>query len=212
MNKNILFVSLLFAILCISSVFAITGSIGNARMVLRAKTGDTIEKYVLVKNVNNVSVNIKISVSGDLEKYVKIKDEEFSLLPGEEKKAYFEIDVKKAGTTETKINVQFMQQEGKNGVGLSSTVIVIAEGGGWFESDDNNNNDDKNKNNDNNVSVTTGKAVSNNESDKKISPTVLILLISTGLIAVIFIVLLVIAFKKTKNRGEIKYKKRSGKR
>ena len=45
---------ILILISSISLVHAITGSIGNARMVLRVNVGDTIEKYILVKNVNDI--------------------------------------------------------------------------------------------------------------------------------------------------------------
>ncbi|MBT4166242.1 hypothetical protein HOE04_04360 [archaeon] len=117
----------------ISNVSAITGSIGNARMILRDKTvGDSIDKYVLVKNVNDVSVEINVSASGDLEKHIDITDDYFILGPGEEKKAQFIINVGKPGTTESVINVLFAPVDGGNGVGLKSTVIVLAEDGPGF--------------------------------------------------------------------------------
>jgi len=132
-KNKLIFLSLLMMFILIGDVLAITGSIGNARMVLRAKTGEEIEKYILVKNVNDVALDIELFASGDLESYVDIKDKEFRLEPGEEKKAYFTIKVAKEGTTETKINVKFTPEEG-NGVGLSSSVIVIAEkGDSWFD-------------------------------------------------------------------------------
>ena len=143
MNKKLkrwtpdkLILAVLFFFILVSPVFvsAITGSIGNARMILRAETGDEIEKYVLVKNVNDVAIDVQISVSGDLAEHIDIQDESFTLEAGDEKKAYFTVDVKKSGTSESKINVQFTPVDGGNGVGLSSTVIVIAEGddSGWF--------------------------------------------------------------------------------
>jgi len=135
MESKKIFSVLMLLIITISSVsFAlaasdiITGSIGNSRMILRLNTGDQIEKSVRVINVNDVSVEINISVTGDLQQDITLKDESFILGPGEEKKAYFTIDVKESGTTETSINVQFSPVDGKNGVGLSSTVIVIANG------------------------------------------------------------------------------------
>lgn len=223
MDKKILFgvfvLSLLFAIALIGNVLAITGSIGNARMILRATQGDSIEKYILVKNVNNVSLDIELSSSGELENYTKIKDDKFSLAAGEEKKAYFTIKVAKEGTTETKINVKFMPADGKNGVGLSSTVIVIAEKGeGLFEGlfnwggngEDEDNNSTDNNANESGVSVTTGKVV---DSIKKTNYASIALLI-TGVIFLVFVILLIIAFIKTKkinkeeNNEENKLKKR----
>lgn len=113
----------------LGSVSAITGSIGNARMVVYAKTGDTIDKYILVKNTNNETINIEMYAEGNLSKYIDIKEPKFSLAPGEDKKSEFTIKVAKEGTTETRINVKFSPVEGKNGVGLSSTIIVVAEKG-----------------------------------------------------------------------------------
>jgi len=75
---------------------------------------------------------------GDLIDDIKIIDDEFTLGPGEEKKAQFTIDVKKSGTTESNINVKFSPINEGNGVGLSSTIIIIAkgddrEGKGFFD-------------------------------------------------------------------------------
>lgn len=131
-TKKVFVVGILLLVLSFSFASAITGSMGNARMILRVDQGDTIEKYILVKNVNNVSLDIELSAEGDLASYVNIKDKSFRLEPGSEKKAYFEITAAESGTTETKINVQFTPTNGENGVGLSSTVIVIAEKSGGF--------------------------------------------------------------------------------
>ncbi|MAG61470.1 hypothetical protein CMI43_01465 [Candidatus Pacearchaeota archaeon] len=113
----------------ISSIYAITGSIGNARMILRPEIGDSIERSILVKNINDIAVDIELSVTGDLVEDIKIKNNKFRLNAGEEKKALFTIDVRNSGTTETKINVKFAPIDGGNGVGLSSTIIVIPEEG-----------------------------------------------------------------------------------
>jgi len=129
MRKKIIVVvlSLLFVLIFVSSISAITGRIGNARMILRVESGEQIEKYILVKNVNEVYIDVELFASGDLVEDIDIKDKKFSLFPGETKKAYFVIDVKEEGTTESRMNVQFTPEEG-NGVGLSSTIIVIAKG------------------------------------------------------------------------------------
>ncbi|VVB77928.1 Uncharacterised protein [uncultured archaeon] len=137
MVKNINRISLVFitmlVIIC-SSVYvsAIAANLGNARMVLHANTGDIIEKTVLVKNVNNETINIEAAASGDLASDVTIKNPKFSLAEGEEKNIELSIKVKKEGTTETKINVKFISQETQKGVGLSSTIIVIAGEGTGF--------------------------------------------------------------------------------
>ena len=137
--KKVLGVILLLTVILSSINFAsaITGSIGNARMILRPDVGEQIEKYILVKNVNDVAVDIELFTSGDLEEDINIVDSAFRLEAGEEKRAYFTIDIKKSGSSETSVNVQFTPVDGKNGVGLSSTVIVIATGEDIDNSEDN---------------------------------------------------------------------------
>lgn len=121
----------------VSGVYAITGSIGNARMILRPDLGDTIDRTILVKNVNDVALNIELSAVGDLADEFNIIDSEFQLAAGTEKNARFTVKITRSGTTETKINVKFSPLEKGNGVGLSSTIIIIPQGeeessGGFF--------------------------------------------------------------------------------
>ena len=179
--------------LMLANVLAITGSIGNARMVLQAATGEEIEKSILVKNVNDVPLDINISASGDLASYVEIKDKEFTLKAGEEKKAYFTIKALKPGTTETQINVAFTPEEGK-GVGLSSTVIVVAKG---EEVQDTGGNTILNW-------LTGGKnsTTANNTTTGAFVTPASIGLASTAVILVIFIILLVMYSNKVKKKKE----------
>jgi len=118
---------LIIMTLSLSSVMAITASIGNLRMTLRVQTGEVIEKYILVKNVNDFSVKITLTPSGDLKDNIILKDLEFELAPKEEKKAYFTIKSDKPGTTESRIGVRFSQDKG-NSAGLSSVITLIASG------------------------------------------------------------------------------------
>ncbi len=180
-------------LLLVSNVLAITASIGNARMILNATTGDTIEKYILVKNVNNVAINIEVNASGDLEKYITVKDTKFTLAPGEEKQAYFTIRAAKEGTTESNINVKFTPLDGKNGVGLSSTVIVVARGkesSSWLDW----------LTGDNNSTAATGNA----GSEEKSSPIVIGLIV-TSIIFIILLILLMVYAKKKKVGPSVTY-------
>jgi len=194
------------AFFLIGNVLAITAKIGNGVMVLRGEIGDEIEKYVLVINDNNVSVNIKLSASGDLKDYITIKDTDFTLKPGEEKKAYFTIEVRKEGTTESKINVQFTPVDGKNGVGLSSTITVIAGENSDENTDDTNidENTDAGSDTESNVnsstraastSVTTNIIIEN--SNKNV-----IAFGTTMVLALIFIVVLILYYAKFKKKPE----------
>ncbi len=153
---------LFLIIVSLSFVSSLTGSMGNARMILRMEQGEEIEKYILVKNVNNISIEIELSPNGDLADYIKISEDNFELAPNTEKKAYFTIKAKKEGTTESKIDVKFSPVGGGNGVGLSSTIIVIAsEGDSWWNSDDDDNDVDNNSSDSpNSVNVISGKAIS----------------------------------------------------
>ncbi len=186
-----LFCLMIVFLIMINFASAITGSIGNARMILRVTEGDTIEKYILVKNVNDVDVNIEISASGDLEENIKILDDNFTLEAGNERKAYFTIKVKEKGTTETSINIKFSPIEGKNGVGLSSTVIVIAkekEGFNWWSGENNN------STNTNSTSL-IDKVSSVNSG----ALFIIVLLIIFVILLIIFLVVL----KKTKPKKEV---------
>lgn len=192
------------------SVSAITGSIGNARMILRGEQGDSFDKYVTVKNVNDVPLDIELSASGDLADYVDIKDEKFTLAAGEEKQAQFTIKAAKAGTTETSINVQFRPQDGKTGVGLTSTVIIIAEKNSLFGDLFGNDEEDKDNNGNNDDSSLEG-----NSQTSKLSPAIMIILAITLIITAILIYLIVMLYKKANkkiNRGKIIKIKKSGKR
>lgn len=192
MNKKIVFVvSLLIISFLIGNVLAITVSIGNAKMVVYANTGETVEKSILVQNTNDVALNIELFASGDLEDDITIKDTNFTLQPGEEKKAYFTIDVKKAGETESKINVQFTPLDGKNGAGLSSTIIVIA-GEGNADDDTNTDNGNDNSNNSSSTGI-TGNVIG------KINKN-WIALGTTIILAIIFIVVLIIYYTKFKKK------------
>lgn len=82
----VLFLFLIVVFSFIGSVYAITGSIGNARMILRVDQGDKIERSILVKNVNDVSVDVELTADGDLVDDIDIKDDQFTLSPNEEKK------------------------------------------------------------------------------------------------------------------------------
>lgn len=213
-KKSVVFALFLLLILAsVSHVLAITGSIGNARMILRVTQGDKIDKSILVKNVNDVAVNIELNALGDLAEDITIKDKQFTLQPGEEKKAYFTVYVRKAGTSEAKINVKFSPIDGGNGVGLSSTVIVIAEEkSGFFDWFKNNGNEDVEEDpetneelNESQVSFGSSAKKSSNNKEPNIN-SLLVLGLVTIVLFVALLVLLAAAKKRIKNKHAIKYK------
>lgn len=194
------FMLLAFAVINSINVSAITGSIGNARMILYPEINEgkttIIEKTILVKNINNVSINIKLETDENSSKFLKIIDDNFSLNPGGERKANFRVEVNKDGRYEGKINVFFTPGEGKDpGVVLSSTVIVIAGG------DDS----DTTEASDETDSITE-KAVDSNEN-KTITPILLIMSFSSIILIIILIFLAKSLKKPAVNIKEDKKKK-----
>ena len=185
-------------------VSAITGSMGNARMVLypevNGKTFTTIEKTILVKNVNNVTINISLKTDNNSESFLDIVDKEFVLQPNSEKKAGFVIKVKDEGRYEGKINVFFTSTEGKEaGVVLTSTIVVIAGGEGSTNGDDNGENTSR---------LITGKAITGNSN---ISSIVILSLVSTFILLIVLVFLIYLINSKKKKLKENKKIKRGKK-
>ena len=157
-------------------------------MVLRMEQGEEIEKYILVKNVNDIPLTIDLIAAGELADEVKLKENSFVLYPKEEKRAYFTITAAKSGTTETKINVKFTPEEG-NGIGLSSSIIIITPG----EDSEEDSEDTENPSTD---SPITGNAISDNLP--KISKTTILIVLSAVLILALLALIIYSINKKKK--------------
>src|SRR3989338_3168332 len=117
---NIWMVICLFILLLLSlnSASAITGKIGNGRMVLNLDSGEEIERSIQVINDNNVSLNITLFTGGNLTENIELVDENFILNPGEEKRAGFILRApEKIGRYEGRINVKFAPED-KNEAGV----------------------------------------------------------------------------------------------
>lgn len=192
----------LVLLISMASVSAITGKIGNGRMILDAEVGEKIERSILVINDNDVPLNITVFPTGDLEDEMNIVDKSFILEAGEEKKAYFTVVPKKSGTFNTKINVQFAPLgENENGVGLSSTVILKVVGEGEIIDDNNENNNEVNNTNEEGVSVSisgNSAAIVGGESEFKWE---YLLGISTLLLAAVLIFLMYYSSKMGKKKS-----------
>ena len=132
-RRQIIFVMLVGVLFAnIFFVSAITGSMGNARITLYpevdGKTNTIIDRTILTKNVNNVSINITLKLDEEAKKFIELIDESYVLQPSEEKKAAFQVKVKNEGTYKGKINVFFSPMDSKEaGIVLSSTITVIAK-------------------------------------------------------------------------------------
>jgi len=183
-----------------SQVSAITGRLGNSRMVLRPQLGEEIRRNLLIENVNDVPLTIELAASGDLAENVKFEENSFTLQPGEEKKAYFTIKTNEPGTTETKINVMFKPPQG-SGVGLSANIVVIA--GGETSDENLDSVDDEEPENPDNSGFTFNPSPETNPpetgSSFKFTPMT-ILTISSAALIVIFLVLIIYSGKLSKKK------------
>lgn len=195
--KRIAIIGLILGIiLSISFISAVSGGIGNGKVVLNAKVGDIIEKSVKVINYDNISVNIELSGAGDLKDQFKFKKNNFTLAPKEETDVGYSLRVTKEGRSDSQINVKFIPTEGKNGIILPASVIIFAAKGNsttldWTDliTGDNNMND---------INKTNGKY--NPKDTAKINPIVIGLFAT----AIVFVILLVLLIFYIKYKGGVK--------
>ncbi len=169
------------------AVNAITGSMGNARMILypefNGKFYEPIDKTILIKNVNNVSINVTLELDESGKEFIELIDKSIILQPNEETKARFTVKVKNEGKYEGRINVFFTSAESKEpGVALSSTIIAIAR--------ENLNNNSSATDNENEI-----------KGEGKINKGVIFLIISTLVLLAVLVFLLSMMKKRRKNRG-----------
>ena len=160
-------------------------------MILKAEVGDHIERSILVKNPNEIAVDVTVFSTGDLADDIKILDPEFRLKPGQEKKAYFSLDIKDTGTTENNINVQFLGVGEEQGVGLSSTVIIIASEPGTLTEKD------KERLTEDNSGFQKISGNFSSIKDMNINPKSILMIITTIVLIVFLFVLLI--YSKRRN-------------
>jgi hypothetical protein len=206
MKKTLMFTfAILSLILCTVFASAVTGSMGNAKMVLYPEvngwTNTVIEKTILINNVNDIPINITLRTDENASKFVDLIDENFILEPGETRKAQIEIHVKKVGTYTGSVNVFFKPIDSKEaGVVLSSQIVVIASKNTGYEEEKEPTNTSKEN---------TEETITGNENTSGTGPSKLIKFwgISTFTLLVILLILLYIWGKKrNKSKRKRKYK------
>ncbi len=211
MKKRQLFTTILAILILMSvvaQVSAITGRLGNSRMILRLDVGEEVRRNLVIENVNDIPLTIELVASGDLAGNIRFEENEFTLQPGEEKKAYFTIKATEPGSTETRINVMFKPPQG-SGVGLSASIIVAAGGEAIGDNTLTNEEDPEGPQTQEPRSGSTFNSPEDNENPNPqggqyftLTP-ITFLTISTAVLIVIFIILIVYS-------GKLKRKKRSG--
>jgi len=203
MKKSVFVVVGILMILIVFGSFAsaLTASIGNAKMIVRANPGDEVRKSILVKNTNDVAVEISLESVGDIADWIDLDDETFILNPGAERKAWFTIDAKSSGSYEGRIQVGFSstEEDSKGGVGLSSVILLRVSGD--EDNTDNTDYTDGDEDTATNSSVNiggtgTGNVISNSNSE--ISAGTVLAVSSLILMIVLVVVLVFLAKKKSK--------------
>ena len=210
-TKSVSFVLGFLLMLNSISGASVAASIGNAKMVLYPEvngwTTTTTEKTILVRNVNDVPVNITLQVDkGSEEGLLELEDHGFVLQPGEERDAKFNVKVKKEGNYEGRINVFFSPVSDGNeetngtvktgGVVLSSNIVVIArkDQAGYQESKDSD---------ETYQSPLSGKVISG-------SNPAMLLMIGSFILTIILLAVLIMILKRSnkKSGGELNGKKK----
>jgi len=178
--KKVLFLISLMILLVVPSVSALTASIGNARMILRPEVNDgetvTIDKSILVKNVNNITIKATLQTDKLFSEIIELIDEEVVLEPGESQEAKFRITIKSGGSYSGKVLITFFPNDPEieqPSVGLASNIVIIAEGDvtEWYddlmekvgmENQENNDPEDNPEEQNQTVSVSLGGSGSGN--------------------------------------------------
>ena len=191
--------SLIFLFIIIPNVLAITGEIGNARVVIKKDFSgiETIERTILVRNSNDVPLDITLEATDEINEITEVIDKEFKLEAGEEKKARFNLNIKQPGEWAGKINVFFKPEEGNTVVLASNLILIIKGENGEIPIDGEDQLDDSEDELDDEI---TGNVVSKEEDDdtgKESSiPIGIILAVVIGLVVVGAIIGLIFLLKK----------------
>ena len=122
MKKLFLLNLVISLIFLIGIVGAITGSIGNAQIIVNGNTGDNIEKTILVKNVNDIPVNITLEIENGAS-FLELINNSFILQSNEEKNARINVKILNNMQSEGKINVRFHALEGEDADVVLSSII-----------------------------------------------------------------------------------------
>lgn len=125
--KKILMI-LIAVFLILPLVSALLGSIGYAKTIIypQGSLPQTIEKTILVKNINNVSVEITLSLDANGKEFLELIDDNFILQPNENKTARFLVYINDTINYEGNILVEF-SANGESSVILPATIKVIQQ-------------------------------------------------------------------------------------
>lgn len=112
----------IFSLILFNSVSAILGYLRPAIMIIRLNTTDTVERSLTVKNVNNVSIAVNSSISGNISEVITIKNPTFEILPNETKTIDFITKTDKPGVYSGQVVVAYNNEQ----IQLASDITVVA--------------------------------------------------------------------------------------
>jgi hypothetical protein len=127
MNGVRIVIAAIALILLVQNVHATEFSLLTPKMIIRMNTSDTRIEQIGVKNPNNVSANVTLVPTGDIENFTRLSETWFSLSAGEEKWINLTVTPKNPGNYSGEVLVTFVSSN-DTGITLSSQIIVFATG------------------------------------------------------------------------------------
>jgi hypothetical protein len=127
MNGIKIAIAAIALILLVQTVNATEFSMLTPKMIIRMNTSDTKIQQIGVKNPNNVSANVTLTPTGEIEDITKLSETFFVLSAGEEKWINFTLTPKNPGNYSGEVLATFIANN-QTGITLSSQIIVFATG------------------------------------------------------------------------------------
>ena len=128
MKKGIVLTIILFGLLILPVVCALTATISNPRMVLyqNISSGETLEfqNSVIAVNDNDFEVKVNVAPSETLEGIVTVNEPESILQKGERKEIFYDITINEAGAYVGDILVTFSEEGANKEVSLVQELEV----------------------------------------------------------------------------------------
>lgn len=126
-----IFIILISLIFTINMVYALTISIDKPRMVLykNMTIGQTLkfQESVIVNNVNDYEVNVKIQPKNDWKNKVSLINPEFKLPKGETKEVFYEVTITEKGYYKGDVLVTFSEADSKNKLSIAQELEVFVK-------------------------------------------------------------------------------------
>ncbi len=200
-NLALVFLALTIILFQIITIIATSGSLGGGVAIIRSEVGEKLSRSVLLINPNDFAVKVNVTITQDSENEVTLTEKIVDLKPNEQKKFYFDINVKKPGKRQIKLGFLYVpEKEGENTIGLSTKYTLIVGDEYDFNYDET---DDEGNVEVSGIEETIEKIkVSGNEIRSKISSISpgIYLLILTPILLVIFLVLLIKSSSKKNDK------------